>query len=186
MKLVSFAVARKFQLNVSTCNDGFSPYQCSIQCVFAVKVVTVHLLLLVAFYMKEDVSLLLEPKQRLPQADLQSKIKTTYRYALRTVGSAVHMLRTCLFTDTHSLTHSYIPDDIVGGALYSALPTKTKHEKLSKKNCPKIDGKTGNCFNIEGGGVESCTHIDVPENYCQSTPGVEWRKYYAGLLNSTF
>ena len=47
------------------------------------------------------------------------------------VGSAVHALRTCLFTDTHSLTHSlthsYMPDDIVSRALYSALPTTTEY-----------------------------------------------------------
>ena len=36
------------------------------------------------------------------------------------VGIAVHTLQTCLFTDTHSLTHSYMPDDIVDRALYSA------------------------------------------------------------------
>ena len=40
------------------------------------------------------------------------------------MGSAVHALRTCLFTDTHSLTESYMPDDIVGRAPYRALPTK--------------------------------------------------------------
>ena len=34
------------------------------------------------------------------------------------MGSALHALRTCLFTD--SLTLSYMPDDEVGRALYSA------------------------------------------------------------------
>ena len=43
------------------------------------------------------------------------------------VGSAVHALRTCLFTDTHLLTHSYMPDDIVGRD--SALHKKT-HQSL--------------------------------------------------------
>ena len=42
------------------------------------------------------------------------------------VHVAVHALRTCLFTDTHSLTHPYMPNDIVGRALCSALPTKIK------------------------------------------------------------
>ena len=37
------------------------------------------------------------------------------------VDSTVHALRTCLFTDTHSLT---MADDIVVRALYSALHTK--------------------------------------------------------------
>ena len=38
------------------------------------------------------------------------------------MGSALHALRTCLFTDslTHSLTLSHMPDDEVGRALYSA------------------------------------------------------------------
>ena len=33
------------------------------------------------------------------------------------VGSALHALQTCLFTDTHSRTHSYMPHDVVGRAL---------------------------------------------------------------------
>ena len=37
------------------------------------------------------------------------------------VGSAVHTLLTCLFTDTHTLFHMYMPDNIVDRALYSAL-----------------------------------------------------------------
>ena len=39
------------------------------------------------------------------------------------MGRAVQALRTCLFTDTVALTHSYMPDDIVGRAPNSALPT---------------------------------------------------------------
>ena len=42
------------------------------------------------------------------------------------VGSAVHALWTCLFTDTHC----YMPNNIVGRALYSALPTKIGTKNL--------------------------------------------------------
>ena len=43
------------------------------------------------------------------------------------VGSAVHALWTCLFTDTLSLTHSYMPDDIVGRALHIAHTHNGSH-----------------------------------------------------------
>ena len=65
------------------------------------------------------------PSERYPQ-DFQLKDMGTHCVH---VGSAVHPLRTCLFTELWKLTHSYMPDDIVGRAQYSALPSKTSVEK---------------------------------------------------------
>ena len=61
------------------------------------------------------------PSERNPQ-DFQLKKMGTHCVH---VGIAMHPLRTCLFTEFWKLTHSYMPDDIVG----RAQPSETSVEK---------------------------------------------------------